>query len=310
MIDMREIDDDPFDLNLLKLFVLLMEERSVTRAARRLSLGQPAVSHALGRLRAGLGDPLFVRQGRAMEPTPRAFALLLELRPAMERIEAAMRASTPFDPATAQTVFRIGMSDDVQLAFLPAIINALQKRIPNASLIVHPADYIRADGLLDRGEVTTVVSYLEKLPSSARVTTLRTVRYEIVCGGQADVVETLEQYIGRCHAVVTFARDLTGYVDETLEAMGVARSVVLSLPQFSSLPNILNQSDLIASVPDFLAHVFAADGHLKVAPLPFPSPTFDLSMAWRAVANDDPAEKLLREVVSRVIRQKTQPIER
>jgi LysR family transcriptional activator of mexEF-oprN operon len=108
---MNGFDPHLFDLNLLRTFATLMREKSATRAAARLGLGQPAVSHALMRLRDIIGDPLFVRSGRAFEPTQRAVALMAEIEPALERLLAAVGSATPFDPATESRVFRIGLTE-------------------------------------------------------------------------------------------------------------------------------------------------------------------------------------------------------
>ena len=114
------------DLNLLIVFETLMHERSVTRAAEKLFLGQPAISAALARLRTLFDDPLFVRTGRSMEPTPRAQEIFALLSPALDSISTAVSRAADFDPATSKAVFRIGLSDDVEFALLPALLRRLR----------------------------------------------------------------------------------------------------------------------------------------------------------------------------------------
>lgn len=295
------------DLNLLAAFVVLMQERSVTRAARRLSLGQPAVSQILARLRSALGDELFVRNGRTMEPTPRATQLLHDIGPSLETIEASLRSGHAFDPRATRKVIRVGMTDDIMLAFLPRIASEFAATMPGASLVVLCTDYFRAADMLDRGDVSLVMGYLEKLPSTAKVKRLRTVRYKVLRGGRRKgrakpARLTLKSYAGHRHAIVTFAGDLKGYIDESLEALGVSRHVVLSLPQFASLPHILQSVDVLVTVPDYVAETLSVGGWVQAEPLPFKSPLFDLSMAWRAAVNNDPAERMFRDIVDRVVR--------
>ena len=295
------------DLNLLSVFVLLMQDRSVTAVARRLSLGQPAVSHALARLRSLLDDPLFVRAGRLMDPTPRAVALHREIAPALETIEGALRAGERFDPLTSERSFRVAMSDDVQLAYLPRIVERLGRSMPNASLIVQQTDYLRAAGMLERKEASLVVGYLDQLPAAAKVRTIRRVTYRMLRAAGADPDLDLAGYCARPHVLVTFAGDLIGYIDEGLAALGVARRIKLSVSAFAVLPFVLQATDYLATVPDHVADALAEEPGLAVAALPFESPGFDLSIAWRATTHQDPAETLLRDIIVRTIDGKDAP---
>ncbi len=289
------------DLNLLGVFHLLMQERSVTAAARRLRLGQPAVSRSLARLRDSLNDPLFVRAGRALEPTPRALALHNQLTPALEQIEQALRATDSFDPATAPHVFQIAMSDDIQLAFLPAISNRVAELMPRARMIVQHTDYLRAGQLLDSGAASLVVGYLTKLPANAKIRKLARVGYQALTCRAAPPVTTSKRYCDRPHVLVTFAGDLIGYVDETLSAQGLERNIMLSVSTFAVLPFVVQNTDRVATVPRHVAQALASNGALRSGALPFTSPEFDLTMAWRLTTDRDPAEVLLRQIINEVV---------
>ena len=129
--DLRRVD-----LNLLIVFETLMHERSVTRAAEKLFLGQPAISAALSRLRTLFDDPLFVRTGRSMEPTARAQEIFAHLSPALDSISTAMSRASEFDPATSTAVFRIGLSDDVEFGLLPPLLRRLRAEAPGIVLVV------------------------------------------------------------------------------------------------------------------------------------------------------------------------------
>lgn len=298
---MHQIDRIFSDMNLLAVFALIMRERSITRAARRLSLGQPAVSHALGRLRAELGDELFVRSGRSMEPTELARSLYAAVAPALDQIDGALASLRAFDPATAGRTFSIGMSEDLQLAYLPEIVAAVAARMPEARLVVRHTDYIEAAGMLDRREVSTVVGYLDRLPAAAKLRTLMTARYRLVTDAANRPAATLAEYCARRHVLVTFAGDLVGYVDETLESLGAARQIALSLSNFAVVPAVLRGTALVATVPDHLAAALDGQQGLRSAALPFESPEFDVSIAWRPTADGDPAERLLRELIVGVV---------
>lgn len=285
------------DLNRLAVFQLLMRERSVTAAAQQLGLGQPAVSRTLALLREMFDDPLFVRSGRVLEPTPRARTLYEELAPAFEQIERALRASRPFEPQETSQIFKIAMSDDVQLSALPGIGAALNGQMPMAKLVAQTTDYRRAGRMLDDGAASVVVGYLDKLPANAKIKKLARVGYKMVAAVDVLLPVTLEDYCQRSHALVTFAADLIGYVDETLAEKGAQRDIAMSVSAFAMLPFILKARNLVATVPDHAALAIAALPGLHVAELPFDSPRFDLSMAWRAAVDKDPAEQMLRDIV-------------
>ncbi len=298
---MNENDWRSIDLNLLMVFVLLMQERSVTAVAHRLSLGQPAVSHALARLRTLTNDPLFVRAGRLMEPTPRALVLNEAVTPALDAIETALRTLTPFDPTSVERSFRVAMSDDVQLAFLPKIVEALQRCMPKANMIVKQTDYLRAAGALERKEVSMVVGYLDKLPAAAKIKKLRRVGYQLLMAGEQTEEVDLATYCERPHILVTFAGDLVGYIDEGLARLNVSRQIKLSVSLFAVVPFIMQTTDYFATVPEHVALALSREHGIATTDLPFPSPEFDLSMAWHATTDRDPAEVALREIVTRAI---------
>lgn len=140
--DLRRVD-----LNLLIVFETLMHERSVTRAAEKLFLGQPAISAALSRLRGLFDDPLFVRTGRSMEPSARAVEIFALLSPALDSISTAVSRAAEFDPATSTAVFRIGLSDDVEFALLPQLLKRLRAEAPGIVLVVRRVNYILMPGL-------------------------------------------------------------------------------------------------------------------------------------------------------------------
>lgn len=285
------------DLNLLRVFALVMRERSLTRAARSLSIGQPAVSHALARLRSELGDALFVRSGRRMEPTEWAKAFYAEIAPALERIDSSLVSSRAFDPRSTDRTFRIGMSDDLQMAFLPQFLASFTERMPNARLVVQQANYMAAGEMLDRRDVSLVVGYLDKLPAAAKTRTISRVGYRLVMDNRNAEVATLADYCAGEHALVTFAGDLIGYVDETLEQQGVARDVRLSVSNFAVVPYVLRGTGYMVTVPQYLAAALANEPGLTMTQLPFESPEFDVSMAWSPTVDSDPGERIVRDLM-------------
>lgn len=288
--DLRRVD-----LNLLIVFETLMHERSVTRAAEKLFLGQPAISAALARLRALFDDPLFVRTGRSMEPTARALDIAQLLSPALDSISTAVSRASTFDPATSTQVFRIGLTDEVEFALLPPLLRRLRAEAPDVVLVVRRANYLLMPGLLASGEISVGVCYTEELPANAKRKVLRRPQPMLLRADSIPGRLSMEDYCSRPHAMVSFAGDLNGYIDEELALHGCKRKVVLAVPQFNGLASLLAGTDIIATVPDYAAAALAANGGVRAEPLPFQtSQDFELSMAWRGAQDNDPAERWLR----------------
>lgn len=282
------------DLNLLIVFETLMHERSVTRAAEKLFLGQPAISAALSRLRNLFDDPLFVRTGRSMEPTARAQEIFALLSPALDSISTAVSRASEFDPATSNAVFRVGLSDDVEFALLPALLRRLRSEAPNVVLVVRRANYLLMPNLLASGEISVGVSYTEELPANAKRKSLRRSKPKLLRADSIPGKLSLDEYCARPHAMVSFAGDLNGFIDEQLARFDRTRKVVLAVPQFNGLGTLLAGTDLIAVVPDYTAAALTAAGGLRAEDLPFESDSFEMSMAWRGAQDNDPAERWLR----------------
>ncbi|MFJ3050509.1 MULTISPECIES: LysR family transcriptional regulator [Pseudomonas] len=291
--DLRKVD-----LNLLIVFETLMHERSVTRAAEKLFLGQPAISAALARLRGLFDDPLFVRTGRSMEPTARAQEIFGHLSPALDSISTALSRAADFDPATSKAVFRIGLSDDVEFGLLPPLLRRLRSEAPGITLVVRRANYLLMPQLLSSGEISVGVSYTDELPANAKRKTLRRSTWKILRADSIPGALTLDDYCARPHALVSYAGDLDGFVDQTLAEMERKRQVVLAVPQFVGLAQLLAGTDIIATVPEYVALALTAAGGLRAEDPPFPTRLAELSMVWRGAQDQDPAERWLRSRIT------------
>nr|WP_298163812.1 LysR family transcriptional regulator [uncultured Pseudomonas sp.] len=287
--DLRRVD-----LNLLIVFETLMHERSVTRAAEKLFLGQPAISAALARLRSLFDDPLFVRTGRSMEPTARAQEIAGLLSPALDSISTAVSRAADFDPATSNAVFRIGLSDDVEFGLLPPLIKRLRAEAPGVVLVIRRTNYLLMPALLASGEISVGVSYTQELPANAKRKVLRRSSAKLLRADSVPGPLSLDDYCARPHALVSFAGDLSGFIDEALEKLGRSRRVVLAVPQFNGLSTLLSGTNIIATVPDYTAAALTAAGGLRAEDPPLETQTFELHMAWRGAQDNDPAERWLR----------------
>lgn len=287
------------DLGLLRVLCTLVRLRSVSRAAAQLHLSQPAISHALARLRSLTGDALLVRQGRTMVPTAFAISLAGEVEPALLQIEASLLGrSRALPPSEIDTVFRLGMSDDLQIGVLPKVLAALRAQAPKARVVVTTHHQASAPHDLRDGKLDLVLAYLEQLPPQAKVKRVADLDYRVL---RADVAASapidLATYCARPHLLVSFAADLHGFVDDALARLGARRQVACSTAQFGVLPFLLSGTDLLATVPAHLARALSRHAGLRADPLPFASPRFPLSLCWSATVDQDPAQVWLRRLV-------------
>ena len=291
--DLRRVD-----MNLLVIFEALMFEKNLTRVAEKLFMGQPAVSAALGRLRDLFDDPLLLRNGRGMEPTARALAILKELQPAMDVISGAVSRAKEFEPSSSCAVFRIGLSDDAEFGLFPPLLRQLQQEAPGIVVVVRRANYLLMPALLASGEISVGVSYTTDLPANAKRKKLRDIPCKVLRGDTREGPLTLDEYCERPHAMVSFSGDLSGNIDLDLAKLGRSRRVVLGVPQFSGLRALLAGTEMIATVPDYAACALVEGCGLRAEDPPFPIDAAQLSMAWSGVHDNDPAERWLRAQIS------------
>ncbi|BCS44039.1 MULTISPECIES: LysR family transcriptional regulator [Pseudomonas] len=282
------------DINLMVVFETLMQERNVTRAAEKLFLGQPTISAALNRLRNLLNDPLFIRVGHRMEPTARAHEILKHLTPALDAMSTALSLTTDFDPSVSKMTFRIGLTDDVEFGLFPAMLKAIREEAPGVVIVVKHVDYLNISEVLMSGDITVGVCLTRELPANAKRKTLRNVQPRLVRADKQRGPMSIDEYCSRPHVVVSHVASISSFADEWLTALGRKRQVVLSVPQFATLPALMAGTDMISGLSDYAAKAMSALGLLYDEPLPFPTPGLDLSMTWLSVMDSDPAERWLR----------------
>lgn len=290
--DLRKVD-----LQLLVVFESLMHERNLTRTAEKLFLGQPAISAALIRLREYFDDPLFVRNGRSMEPTPRALELFQRLPVALDGISQALSEVHDFAPERTNAVFRIGMSDDVECGLLPRLLANLRDEAPSSVVVVRAANFLLLPSLLSTGEVSVGISYTTHLPANAKCRTLRDIKAMVIRADDGTAPLTLDHYCERPHALVSMSGDLCGKIDQDLALYGRTRKVALAVPHFVGLGALIRGSNLIATVPDYAASALLAGGGLVMEQPPFEIADSQLTMVWRAASDHDPSERWLRQKI-------------
>ena len=285
------------DLNLLRAFDAVLQEKSVTGAATRLGLTQPAVSNALSRLRGLFGDPLFVRTSAGMDPTPFARELGEPVRQALALLESALAHGPGFDPASSTRAFRFYMSDLGQIEFLPPLIERVQRVAPGVRLEAVALDVEDIADALAAGALDLAVGFLPALGPPVRRRQL--FRDPYVCLMRSDhphIGKTLtrKSFVEASHALVSY-RGGHRVIEEALERAGLARRIALRVPHFTVVPMVLERTDLILILPARVAAVFERRGRFKALPLPVPIPPADVGVHWHERFDADPGNRWLRE---------------
>jgi DNA-binding transcriptional LysR family regulator len=319
---MNSVHFNALDLNLLRVFDALIEERSVTRAGERLGLSQSAISHALNRLRYVLDDELFVRGPDGMQPTPRAAEMAPRLRQGLLNLQHAL---TPADFAPAQSDRRFTMicGEYVGTVLMPMLIARLRASAPNAEFRIRPSNMGVAEALL-AGRADLAIGSFRRLPEWFGCEPLFSETRVWVIGADHPAAWrelTLERLAGLPHLLISATGEdehaVAGYVvDHGLErlvmrsevgllqgalaARGLSRVVGLTTPHFSAALAVVSQSDMAAPLPRRLATAFAGAYRLKLFEPPYPSPAFEIMALWHREHGSDPAIQWLRNVVREV----------
>jgi DNA-binding transcriptional LysR family regulator len=293
------------DLNLLVALDALLDEQNVTRAAKRLALTQPTVSAMLARLRKVFGDPLFVRTQRGILPTPRASALAPLLKQWLAEGRALV-AEELFDPATAEFTASISANDYIQSALVVPFAKRLRREAPQARLAVRSSQFSDIPSMLADGELDLCLTTGPEIPSldlPARV--LYEERYVCVVRSahplKTKKAPTLDQFSRYPHVMVSPTEGrFVGPTDKALALVGRKRRVVLSMPGFLILPEILKTDDLIAVVPERVLRGRMA-GLRTFAP-PIAVPGFSVILLWHPRLHKDAAHRWLRERLAETVR--------
>jgi len=298
------------DLNLLRVFDMLMAQGSLTRAAEVLAITQPAASHALKRLHAAVGEPLFVRTAFGMKPTARAEALWPQVRAALGALQRAL-APEDFDPQNEAASFRIAMADATAALLAPPLVRAIEATPGRINLRMMPLTTRDPRRLLREGEADLAIGHFPEAiaalladgtHASLRHHRLHETHYVCVMRREhplAAVPLTLDAYCEARHLLVSFGGRPHGLVDEALAAIGRQRHIVLTVNQFSTAGQVVTQSDLITVLPMSFIAATGTQDRIITRPLPFALAPVTVAMLWPVRQDADPAHRWLRAQVLR-----------
>ena len=286
------------DLNLLRVFLTIWEMRSLTLAGHHLGLTQPAVSHALRRLRETFDDPLFVRIANGMVPTETATRLHLPISEAFRLIQRALQDIERFDPLTARRVFRVAMSDISELYFLPTLMTWLSEAAPTVHLAIVPLDPAAVEQAMRAGEVDLTVGFVPGLQRDVISTSLFIDSFVcLVRAGHPIIGSELTQKSLNTLGYVYANTSATGHqlTEQWLAELGISRRIVLRLGHFTIAPNVVRASDLAVIFPESVARMVNARHEFALLPLPSGRPAIDIGVHTHAHFRGDLGIRWLRD---------------
>ena len=293
-MDIRNVD-----LNLLVALDALLAERSVSRAAVRLRLSQPAASALLARLRELFGDPILLRSARGMLPTPRALELLGPVRQVLDEIGAMIQPRAAFDAANAEHTFTLSASDYVEYALLPKLVDYLERKAPGVRLEVRPLDLQVVAKQMEIGEVDLCITGLQNAAAGLHVRPLYAERIVSVVRRNHPGVGarlTLDKFCSLEHIQVSVrGSGFITRIDEALAALGRKRRARLAVAHFLLVPEIVARSDMISALPERLARAYAKE--LRILEPPLKIEGFTVGEIWHERNQRDPAQQWLRDVL-------------
>lgn len=291
------------DLNLLLAFEALFEERSVSRAARRLSLTQPATSNALARLRDTFQDPLFLRQARGMQPTARALQLAGPITHAMASLRAAIESARSFDPGSSTRTFRIATSDYFESLLAPRLLSLLRDIAPEVRIqFLRPDALFRPPDDLQSGRIDLALGFFAESLAAQTNILIEDLWEEpnvvvYAPAHQPYPPTSLDHFTSARHAAVFYSQDHLGLIDRELAALGRARQVLFSAPDFDTVLRVVSRTDLIATIAAGAVRISPVRRRLATVPLPFRLNPFVARLAWWRNAASDSGVQWLRDTL-------------
>lgn len=286
------------DLNFLYVLQALYEEKSVSRAADRLGLTQPAVSHALGKLRTLFHDELFVRAGLVMAPTEIGERVAHGAIQALSQIQHDIWDARTFNPLSSTRTFSVCLSDMGMITLLPRLLSALQKSAPNASLKPIQLPTLELAPALQDGAIDLAIGYLGQMASQLYQQSLfRRSLVGIMRNDERPHCVTFDQFVSTKHVLTETLALSNLLLDDTLKRLGARLTVGIHVPNLLTVPNLVAASDHVACVPDELATYFAQIANIRTFRLPVDLPDFTVKQFWHARFHNDMAHRWFRKLV-------------
>ncbi|WP_281545976.1 LysR family transcriptional regulator [Grimontia sp. SpTr1] len=308
---MKPVNWRGVDLNLLVAFAALMETRSVTRAAEKLSIGQSAMSHNLSRLRTLLDDPLFHRQGNEMQPTARAFELEPVVAALLDTIATDVLTPVSFEPTQYSGPVRIGLTDYAELVFAPALFDVFREQAPQCQLSCRPVDRVNYREALKNDQVDVVLGAVETEDPVLLMEELYTEKHVCLFDPKSTGLSaplSLTDYTKTPHVLVTVDGQLSSPVDNTLKSLGCDRQVVMGSQRFLTVRHLLSGRNLICTVAELMAKLDMFNDKLAISATPIDVSNFVIRQIWHKKNATSAKNLWIRQTIDKTVRNQVQDL--
>jgi len=304
---MKTIHLSRIDLNLFVVFDAIYTEGGITLAAKRLSLTQPAISHALGRLRELFDDPLFMRQGKGMIPTPLARVMIDPVRHSLQGFEATLQRVDRFDPATARKHFTVGMRDVRELTVLPNLLRTVTRAAPLIDIAVVRAERKQLETELATGTLDAAIDVRLALSDEVRRQMINAERLVVIVRAGHPTVGReldLETYLSQDHILVSSRRRGFGVEDYELSRHGLKRRIRLRCQHYFAACRVVSETNLLLTMAERYARIVNRLFRNRVLQFPLAVPDYDAYLYWHVNAEADPANQWLRKQLLNAFRER------
>lgn len=297
------------DLNLFVVLDAIYSQGNITRASQALNLSQPALSHALSRLRGMFNDPLFVRQGAVMAPTAFTRSIIGQVRQGLQLFEASLQTDQSFDPRQTQRHFQVGLRDVFEATMLPPLMQMIALQAPGLTISSVRVDRHEIETELSNGGLDMVLEV--PLPLSGNIRQQRVWRDRlIVMSRQAHPAIrkspkfnlNIEQYLAQQHVLVSSRKQGVGLEDVELNREGLRRQIVLRCQHYFAACRVVSETELLLTMPEQYAKIVNAQFNNRILPFPLATPAIDAHLYWHASTDNDPASAWLRQQFIALIR--------
>ncbi|MYM35443.1 LysR family transcriptional regulator [Duganella sp. FT50W] len=290
------------DLNLFIVLEAIYTEGSITRASQKMNLTQPAISHALKRLRDLFDDPLFERQGNVMTPTPLARSIIEPVRRALRGLEVTLTGAARFDAASSERGFSLAMRDVLEANVLPPLMAGIAREAPLATLNTLQVSRKELASELAAGTLDAAIDVLLPLPNEVRRMQLAGDQTVVLVRRGHPLIKRgklpLETYLALEHVQTSSRRRGPGLEDVELSRQGLQRRIRLRCQHYFAACRVVSQTDLALTMPDRLARIVNQQFGNQILPLPLTMPSLDVYLYWHANVDNDPANTWLRARVA------------
>ncbi|MFZ6863629.1 LysR family transcriptional regulator [Undibacterium sp. Ji67W] len=288
------------DLNLFIVFEAIYTEGTVTRASQQLNLTQPAISHALNRLRSMFDDPLFVRQGNSMVSTPLARSIIEPVRHALRGLEMTLTDNGKFDPSQARKQFNLGLRDVLESTVLPPLLDSMTQQAPEINLAAFQVERRELASELAAGTLDVAIDMLLPLPPEIRRQQVSRDSTVVLARKDHPLIKrslNLEHYLQAEHILASSRRKGMGLEDFELSRLGLQRRIRLRCQHYFAACRVVSQTDLLLTMPEAYACIVNQQFTNQILAFPLTMPSWDVYLYWHQNLDGDPANCWLREQI-------------